>query len=50
MEGHQMEACLWDLEDFLWNFSGLATSDGTVEECDRFITKTKARLPEEENE
>ena len=50
MEGHQVEACLRDLEDFLWDFSGLATSDGTVEECDRFIAKTKAKLPEEKNE
>ena len=50
MEGHQVEARLRGLEDFLWDFSWLATSDGTVEECDRFITKTKARLPEEKNE
>ena len=50
MEGHLVEACLRDLEDFLWDFSGLATSDGTAAECERFITKTKPRLPEEENE
>ena len=50
MEGHQVEARLRGLEDFLWDFSWLATSDDTVVECDRFITKTKARLPEEENE
>ena len=50
MEGHQVEACLRDLEDFLWDFSGLATSDGTAAECERFITKTKARLPEEEDD
>ena len=49
-EPAQTEACIRDLEDFLWDFSGLATSDGTAAECERFITKTKARLPEEENE
>ena len=45
-----MEARLRGLEDFLWDFSGLATSDGTAAECERFITKTKVRLPEEEDE
>ena len=50
MEGHQVEARLRGLEDFLWDFSGLATSDGTAAECERFITKTKVRLPEEEDE
>ena len=49
-EPAQTEACIRDLEDFLWDFSGLATSDGTAAECERFITKTKARLPEEEDE
>ena len=41
MEGHQVEACLRDLEDFLWDFSGLATSDGSQEECDEFISQTQ---------
>ena len=41
MEGHQVEARLRDLEDFLWDFSGLATSDGTQEECDEFISQTQ---------
>ena len=37
----QTEACIRDLEDFLWDFSGLATSDGSQEECDEFISQTQ---------
>ena len=40
-EPAQTEACIRDLEDFLWDFSGLATSDGTQEECDEFISQTQ---------
>ena len=37
----QTEVCIRDLEDFLWDFSGLATSDGSQEECDEFISQTQ---------
>ena len=40
-EPAQTEACIRDLEDFLWDFSGLATSDGSQEECDEFISQTQ---------
>ena len=40
-EPAQTEACIRDLEDFLWDFSGLATSDGSPEECDEFISQTQ---------
>ena len=40
-EPAQTEACIRDLEDFLWDFSGLATSDGFQEECDEFISQTQ---------
>ena len=40
-EPDQTEACIRDLEDFLWDFSGLATSDGSQEECDEFISQTQ---------
>ena len=40
-EPAQTEACIKDLEDFLWDFSGLATSDGSQEECDEFISQTQ---------
>ena len=39
-EPAQTEACIRDLEDFLWD-SGLATSDGSQEECDEFISQTQ---------
>ena len=40
-EPAQTEACIRDLEDFPWDFSGLATSDGSQEECDEFISQTQ---------
>ena len=40
-EPAQTEACIRDLEDFLWDFYGLATSDGSQEECDEFISQTQ---------
>ena len=40
-EPAQTEACIRDLEDFLWDFSGLATSDGSQEECDEFSSQTQ---------
>ena len=40
-EPAQTESCIRDLEDFLWDFSGLATSDGSQEECDEFISQTQ---------
>ena len=40
-EPAQAQACIRDLEDFLWDFSGLATSDGSQEECDEFISQTQ---------
>ncbi len=40
-EPAQTQACIRDLEDFLWDFSGLATSDGLPEECDEFISRTQ---------
>ena len=40
-EPAQTEACIRDLEDFLWDFSGLAPSDGSQEECDEFISQTQ---------
>ena len=43
-EPAQTEACIRDLEDFLWDFSGLATSDGSQEECDEFISQTQVLL------
>ena len=43
-EPAQTEACIRDLEDFLWDFSGLATSDGSQEECDEFISQTQVRF------
>ena len=41
IEPAQTQACISDLEDFLWDFSGLATSDGSPEECDEFISQTQ---------
>ena len=41
IEPSQTQACIRDLEDFLWDFSGLATSDGSPEECDEFISQTQ---------
>ena len=40
-EPAQTEACIRDLEDFLWDFSGLDTYDGSQEECDEFISQTQ---------
>ena len=40
-EPAQTEACIRDLEDFLWDFSGLATSDGSQEECGECISRTQ---------
>lgn len=40
-EPAQAQACIRDLEDFLWDFSGLATSDGSPEECEDFIAQTQ---------
>ena len=40
IEPAQAQACIRDLEDFLLDFAGLATSDGSPEECDEFISQT----------
>ncbi len=29
--------CIHNLEDFLWNYAGIATGDGNAHECDTFL-------------